>query len=160
MPWSLLYSEVSETEMPKDLSRKAARTEGKAEVTTCPIRSTTDEKVNSRVYCVLALSSNNASNASGVSVLSKRLRDITAKGVFSANRSKTWPNSMASPYILLPYLAAPYIVIASSGHLGRAGSAALAAATFCFVNFRTKDVPCDTVSQSGASSARTPAGYA
>ena len=33
---------------------KAARTEGKAEVTTCPRRSTTDEKVNSRVYCVSA----------------------------------------------------------------------------------------------------------
>jgi hypothetical protein len=55
------------------LTRKAARTEGKAEVTTCPIRSTTDEKVNSRVYCVSAFSSNRASKASGVSALSNRL---------------------------------------------------------------------------------------
>src|SRR5271167_2899534 len=121
MPWSLLYREVSETEMSKDLFRKAARTEGKADVTTCPIRSTTDEKVNSRVYWLLAFSSNKASNASGVSALSNRLRDITAKGAFSVNRSKTWPNSMATLNVLLPYLTSPYTVIAITCHLGRAG---------------------------------------
>src|SRR5271170_6871997 len=121
MPWSLLYREVSETEMPKVLSRKAARTEGKAEVTTCPIRSTTDEKVNSRVYCASAFSSNNASNASGVSVLSNRLRDIRAKGVFSVKRSKTWLNIMTVLGILSSYLAVLFSVIANSGHLGRAG---------------------------------------
>src|SRR5437588_10798054 len=107
MPWSLLYREVSETEMSKDLFRKAARTEGKAEVTTCPSRSTTDEKVNSRVYWVSAFPSNRASNASGVRVRSNRLRDITAKGVFSMKRSKTWLNSMASFQVWLSYLASP-----------------------------------------------------
>src|SRR5260221_6681114 len=104
MPWSLLYREVNETEMSKDLSRKAARTEGKADVTTCPIRSTTDEKVNSRVYWLSAFSSNNASNASGVSVLSRRLRDITANGAFATNRSNTLSNSMVSLDFLLAYL--------------------------------------------------------
>src|SRR4051812_20491572 len=119
MPWSLLYREVSETEMPKDLSMKAARTEGKALVTTWPMRSTTEEKVNSRVYCVSAFSSNNASNASGVSVLSNRLRAITANGVRSTNRSKTWLNSMASLPAMLPYLAFTTTVIARVRHLGR-----------------------------------------
>src|SRR5713226_5717296 len=123
MPWSLLYREVSDTEMSKDLSRKAARTEGKAEVTTCPIRSTTEEKVNSRVYWLSAFSSNKASNASGASVLSNRLRDITANGVFSTKRSKTWPNSMASLGFLLSYLAFLFSFIAKSGHLGRAAGA-------------------------------------
>src|SRR5438309_2195704 len=123
MPWGLLYSEVRETEMPKDLSRKAARTEGKAEVTTCPMRSTTDEKVNSRVYWVSALSSNRACNASGASALSRRLRDITAKGVFPVNRSKTWPSSMASPGFPLSHLSFPFAFIAKAGHLGRAGVA-------------------------------------
>src|SRR3954447_26076872 len=122
MPWSLLYREVSETEMPKDLSRKAARTEGKAEVTTCPMRSTTDEKVNSRVYCASAFSSNRASNASGASALSRRLRDITAKGVFSVNLSKTWPSSMASLGFLLSYLSFPLAIIANSGHVEGLGS--------------------------------------
>src|ERR1700724_3721352 len=121
MSWSLLYTAVNETEMPKDLSRKAARTEGKAEVTTWPIRSTTDEKVNSRRYWVWALSANKASNAWGVSVLSKRLRDMTAKGVLSTKRSKTWPNSMASLAFLLSYLYSLAIVIARLGHVGRAG---------------------------------------
>src|SRR3954463_9196492 len=121
MPWSLLYREVSETEMPKDLSMKAARTEGKAEVTTWPMRSTTDEKVNSRVYCESAFSSNSVSNAWGVSVLSNRLRAITANGVCSMNRSKTRLNSMDSLPASLPYLASPEAVIAITGHLGRDG---------------------------------------
>src|SRR6266404_8017432 len=121
MPWSLLYREVNETEMSKDLSRKAARTEGKADVTTCPIRSTTDEKVNSRVYWLSAFSSNNASNASGVSVLSNKLLDITAKGVFSMRRSNTWLNSMTSLAFLLAYLPSPVSFIANSTHLGRGG---------------------------------------
>src|ERR1700721_2706070 len=119
MPWSLLYREVSDTEMSKDLSRKAARTEGNADVTTCPIRSTTDEKVSSRVYWLSAFSSNNAFNASGVSVLSNRLLDITAKGVFSMKRSKTCPNSMAIATSVLSYLASPAVVIVSPCHLGR-----------------------------------------
>src|SRR5271155_1401508 len=121
MPWSLLYREVSETEMSQDLSRKAERTEGKAEVTTRPMRSTTDEKVNSRVYWLSAFLSNKASNASGVSVLSKRLLDMTAKGVLVAKRSKTWPRSMASLRFLFTYLASLYTVIGKHADLGRAG---------------------------------------
>src|SRR3954452_2567291 len=124
MPWSLLYREVSETEMSKDLSRKAARTEGKAEVTTCPMRSTTDEKVNSRVYCVSAFSSNRASNASGASALSNRLRAITAKGVRSTKRSKTEFNSIACLPAQLPYLASPNTVIAMTGNIGRGAGTA------------------------------------
>src|SRR5258707_15506308 len=105
MRWSLVYRAVRETEKSKDLSRKAARTEGKAEVTTCPRRSTTDEKVNSRVYCVSAFSSKRAFSASGVSALSNRLRAITAQGVRFTKRSKTELNSIACLPAQLPYLA-------------------------------------------------------
>src|SRR5271166_2765148 len=125
MRWSLLYSEVSETEMLNDLSRKAARTEGKAEVTTCPMRSTTDEKVNSRVYCVSAVSSNRASSASGVSALSNRLRAITAKGVRSTKRSKTKLNSIACLPAQFPDLASLHTVIAITGNVGRGEDARL-----------------------------------
>src|SRR5271156_6730514 len=123
MPWSLLYREVSETEMSQDLSRKAERTEGKAEVTTRPMRSTTDEKVNSRVYWLSAFLSNKASNASGVRVRSRRLLDMTAKGVLCTKRSKTCPRSMTLLPFLFSYLASLCTVIVKHVHLGRAAFA-------------------------------------
>ena len=83
------------------------------------MRSTTDEKVNSRVYWLSAFLSNKASNASGVSVLSKRLLDMTAKGVLVAKRSKTWLRSMASLRFLFTYLASLYTVIGKHADLGR-----------------------------------------
>src|SRR5882672_5272411 len=67
-----------------------------------------------------ALSSNNASNASGLSVLSNRLRDITANGVFFTKSSKTCPNNMIPIASLLSHLAFLFTFIAKLGHLGRA----------------------------------------
>src|SRR5471032_1880340 len=100
--------------MSKDWSRWAARTEGKAEVTTWPMRSTTDEKVSSRVYWASDFSSYRVFSDSGVKTLSNKLRDMTAKGVLAANRSKTCPSRMADLLALLTYLVSPCTVIAKT----------------------------------------------
>src|SRR3954464_5536441 len=70
---------------------------GRTLQTTVPIRSTTVEKSNLRVYCRSATSSNRASMARGLRACSRAARAMTVTGVCSANRSKMVSRTMVPP---------------------------------------------------------------
>src|SRR5712691_4221969 len=63
--------------------------------TTCPIRSTTDENSNSRVYCTSAVRANSASILSALNRFSSTPRAITQIGLCATNGSNTFPSEIA-----------------------------------------------------------------
>src|SRR3954470_12116768 len=83
--------------MDSTLARKAAWMAGRTLQTTAPIRSTTWEKSNVRVYCRSATSSSRASMAPGLRACSRAARAMTVTGLCSANRSKMVSRTMVPP---------------------------------------------------------------
>src|SRR5437763_511801 len=66
-------------------------------VTTRLIRSTTDEKSKSRVYCVWACCWNSWSSEAAVKACSTVARAMTLRGLSARNGVKIWSSSMACP---------------------------------------------------------------
>src|SRR5436305_9868489 len=66
-------------------------------VTTRLIRSTTDEKSKSRVYCVWACWLNSWSSPAAVKACSTVARAMTLRGLSARNGVKIWSSSMACP---------------------------------------------------------------